>query len=124
MFNQDLTIVNKVFDTTRKLNTYVATPVKGFWSSNHGISISGVDLVKSDGFTCRILLSEKGYVDPKNYTGTGWTLKNDDYIVKGIVNSVSSISDLKGGYEAMKITNVAVKDYGTSDMQHFEVSGS
>ena len=123
IFNQDITVINKVFDRTSKINSYKCTSIKGFWSSNKGITISDVDLVKSDGYKCYILSSVDGYVNPVSFDGTGWTLKNDDYIVKGIVSSISKIADLNS-YEYMKITNIAVKDYGSSTMQHYEVSGA
>lgn len=123
IFNQDITVINKVFDRISKTNSYKCTSIKGFWSSNKGITISDVDLVKSDGYKCYILSSVNGYVNPASFDGTGWTLKNDDYIVKGIVSSISKIADLNS-YEYMKITNIAVKDYGSSTMQHYEVSGA
>lgn len=120
MFNQDITIVNK-------LNTnasYKATPIKGFYSSDEGIKINNTSLVKSDSVIARILLSEEGYVTPKQFNGSnGWTLRKDDYIVKGIVNQVTNIAELKDNNECMKITKVSVKDYGSIDMQHFEISG-
>ena len=126
MFNQDITIVNKVFNKETKQNDYVLTPLKGFFSSNNGISINGVDLVKSDGFIARILMNEKGYQNPKEFqlNPEGWTLQNDDYIVKGVIETVNSISQLKDNYECMKITNIAIKDYGSLDMQHYEISGA
>ncbi len=126
MFDKDLTIVNKCFNKKTKQNDYKVCHIKGFWSSNEGISISNTELIKNDGFKALILMSEDGYVSPKSYAGKEktWTLKNDDYIVKGIVERVSTIANLKENYECMKITNVAIKDYGSLDMQHFEVSGS
>ena len=122
MFNKDITIVNKVFDKVSKSNQYKCTSIKGFWSANDGISINDVDLVKSDGYKCFILFSERGYVSPSKFTGNGWTLQTDDYIVKGKVSSITKIADLNS-YEYMRIKNIAIKDYGSSSMQHFEVSG-
>lgn len=126
MFDKDLSIVNKCFNKKTKTNEYIISHVHGFWSSNEGITISNTQLVKNDGFKALILMSEKGYVNPKEYIGENdtWTLRNDDYIVKGIVNEITSLSELKEDYECMKITNVAVKDYGSLDMHHFEISGS
>lgn len=123
MFNQDLTVVNKYINSTTHLPAYKCSSVKGFWSSNKGISFNGVDIVNNDGLVVRILKSEAGYIDPKLYVGSGWTLKNDDYLIKGAVSSITSIASMKESYECMKITNVAVKDYGSSEMQHFDVSG-
>ena len=125
MFNQDLTIVNKWYNNLSKRNENKVSHVKGFYSSNNGISINGTDLVKSDGFIARILMIEEGYQTNKDYqlNPKGWTLKNDDYIIKGIVNEVKSISEMKDSYECMKITKIAIKDYGSVDMQHYEISG-
>lgn len=125
MFNQDLTIVNKWYNKTTKLNEYRVHSLKGFFSSYNGIGLSGTDLIKQDGFVAYILMSEEGYQTPKDFQTNpiGWTLQNDDYIVKGIVSSVTKIEDIQESYECMKITNVAVKDYGSSDMQHYAIKG-
>lgn len=128
MFDKDITIINKWFNKSTKANEYKIHHVKGFWSSNNGISISDTQLVKADGLTARILMSEVGYVDPKSYQKLSiitneWTLQNDDYLVKGIVDNVESITTILDNYECMKITNVAIKDYGSEDMRHFAVTG-
>lgn len=125
MFDKDITIVNKWFNAQTKLNEYKISHVKGFWSSNKGISISNTQLIQNDGLIVRILMSEKGYVNPKEFekNGIGWTLQNDDYLIKGIVNEVTTITNIKNNYECMKITNFAIKDYGSIDMQHYEISG-
>lgn len=153
MFDKDITIINKYVEITQEIPTqetegeqtnevqtralpsitpvvhretkYKVSHVKGFWSSSEGISINNVDLIGTKQTIVRILCSETGYVEPKSYTGTGWTLKNDDYVVKGgtELESVSTITDILENYECLKITNVAVKDYGSSDMWHYEISG-
>ena len=129
MFDKDITVINKWFNKTTKMNEYKIHHVKGYWSSNDGISISDTQLVKSDGLIVRILMSEAGYVNPKAFqklsvVNNEWTLQNDDYLVKGkIEDAFTSISEILDNYECMKITNVSVKDYGSEDMQHFAVSG-
>lgn len=126
MFNQDLTIINKWFNKDAKQNEYKTHHLKGFWSTSKGISISGTNLVKTDGLIARILMSEKGYQTPKDFQDNpvGWTLQNDDYIIKGIVDSVTTISKLKEDYqECMKITNIAIKDYSSDSMKHYAISG-
>ena len=140
MFDKDITIINKYFEKeqtgTQTINNvqvpvytnvkkYKVSHIKGFWSSNESISISGVDLIGSKRTIVRILCSEPNYVEPKSYVGTGWTLKNDDYVVKGgtELESITSITSVLDSYECLKITNVSVKDYGSSDMWHFEISG-
>lgn len=125
VFDKDITVINKYFNKSTKLNEYKVHHLKGFWSSNSGISISDTQLIKSDSLTVRILMSEKGYVNPKSFTGEEgtWTLQNDDYLVKGIVDNVDTITTIIDNYECLKITNVAIKDYGSDDMQHFAVTG-
>ena len=125
MFDKDITVINKYFNKSTKLNEYKVHHLKGFWSSNSGISISDIQLIKSDGLTVRILMSEKGYVNPKSFAGEEgtWTLQNDDYLVKGIVDNVDTITTVIDNYECLKITNIAIKDYGSDDMQHFAVTG-
>ena len=117
---KDITIVNKYQDQ------YKLTHKKAFWSSNDGISILNTILVKKDGIKVIIFWDQlENYVSPEDYekTGNGWTLRNDDYIIKGIVSSVNSIAEIKSKYECIKIINVANKDYGSLDMQHFEING-
>ena len=125
MFDKDITVVNKWFNKATKQNEYKLHHLKGFWSSNKGISISDTQLTKNDGLVVRILMDEKGYVIPKEFqnNGIGWTLQNDDYLVKGIVDNVSTIAKIKEDHECMKITNISVKDYGSIDMRHYEISG-
>lgn len=125
MFDKNITIINKWFNKETKSNEYKINHVKGFWSLNKGINISDTQLIKSDELIVRILMSEPEYVTPKEFkvNGMGWTLQNDDYLIKGKVEKVTSIANIKNDYECMKITNVAIKDYGSNDMQHFEVSG-
>lgn len=126
MFNQDLTIVNKWFNKETKKDEYKIHHLKGFFSSSQSVSVSNTNLIKNDGFIARILMSESGYKTPKEFQNNpvGWTLQNDDYIVKGIVNEVSTIAKLKEDYqECMKITNVAIKDYSSNSMKHYAISG-
>ena len=64
------------------------------------------------------------YKDPKKYNGTGWTLRNGDFIIKGDVpeTEVNGIKDLSA-YETFEITASDLKDFGSYNMQHFEVKG-
>jgi len=127
MFDKDITVINKYTDKENKLAKYKVSHVKGFWSSNDGISINGTQLTKVDSLMARILMSEEGYQKPDEFEKLqeGWTLRPDDYLVKGIVDEVTSITKLCEDYgiNVMKIMNVAVKDYGSEDMQHFAITG-
>ena len=126
MFNKDITVINKYIDEERKAK-YKVSHIKGFWSSNDGISISGTQLTKTDGLNARILMTEKKYQKPEEFKKeqTGWTLKNDDYLVKGIVRDFTTITKLLEDYqEVIKINNIATKDYGSEDMWHWSITGA
>lgn len=129
MFDKDITIINQYIDNSHK-KAYKISYVKGFWSSNDGISINGTQLTKNDGLSARILMNDsrnEEYQKPEEFRKEqkNWTLQNDDYLVKGIVKDFTTISKLLDNYnEVIKITNIATKDYGSEDMWHFEVTGA
>lgn len=130
IFDKDITIINKYSDKESKTVKYKVSHVKGFWSSNDGVSINGVQLTKSDGLSARILIHDSRnaiYQEPQNFKKEQrtWTLQTDDYLVKGIVNDFTTIIKLLEEHkEIMKITDIAVKDYGSEDMQHFVIKGA
>jgi hypothetical protein len=64
------------------------------------------------------------YIKAKNYNGTGWTIQDGDFIIKGDVpiNEVSGIKELSQ-YETFIIKSFSNKDYGSENMQHFEIKG-
>ncbi len=127
MFDKDITIINKYIDKETRTPKYKVSYVKGFWSSNDGISINGTQLTKVDGLSARILMSEEGYQKPEEFekNQTGWTLQTDDYIVKGKVENFTTQTKLLEDYqEVMKITNISTKDYGSEDMWHWAITGA
>jgi hypothetical protein len=65
------------------------------------------------------------YIKAKNYNGTGWTIQDGDFIVKGDVpiNEVSGIKELSQ-YETFIIKSFSDKDYGSENMHHFEIKGN
>ena len=126
MFDKDITIINKYDDRENRTSKYKVSHIHGFWSSNDGISINGTKLTKTDGLTARILMSEKNYqkLEDFNKNQEGWTLQNDDYLVKGVVESFTTIAKLLDDYkDVIKITNIATKDYGSEDMWHWAITG-
>lgn len=130
MFDKDITIINKYIDNLHKTQ-YKVSFVKGFWSSSKGISINGVLLQSSDNLTAVILMDELNqdkefYQEPKEFEKNqkGWTLKEDDYLVKGKVESFTTITQILENYKnLMKITKVSTNDFGSEDMWNFEVTG-
>lgn len=129
LFDKDITVINKYINKERKVQ-YKISYVKGFWSSNDGISISGTQITKTDGLSARILIYDsrnEEYQRPKDFEKEQrtWTLKPDDYLVKGIVEDFTTIANLLKDYqEVIKITDIATKDYGSEDMQHFVITGA
>lgn len=121
MFDKNISVVNVIYNGRK--NIYKVSNIKGFWSAEQSISINDTKLVKNDNVMVRILMSEPNYVEPKEFKNEGWTLRVDDYIVKGKIDKIESLTELKENYEAFKIKKIAKKDYGSYDMQHFEVSG-
>jgi len=127
MFDKDITVINKYYDKAERANKYKVSYIKGFWSSNDGISINGTQLTKADGLIARILMSQKGYQEPEDFikNPTGWTLQNDDYLIKGLVKDFTTIINLLDNYhEVIKITNISTKDYGSKDMWHWAITGA
>lgn len=127
MFDKDITVINKYFDKETKSNKYKVNYIKGFWSSDDGISINGTQIRKNDGYYAMILMSEDKYQEPKAFEckQEGWTLKNEDYLVKGIVDNFTTIANLLDNYqEVMKITKISTADYGSEDMKHWEITGA
>lgn len=129
MFDKDITVINKYVDKEHKTQ-YKKSYVKGFWSSNDGISINGKQLTKNDGLSARILMNDSRnakYQKPEEFRREQktWTLQNDDYLVKGKVRNFTTIAQLLENYkDVIKITNVATKDYGSEDVWHFAVTGA
>lgn len=129
LFDKDITIINQYIDSTHK-KAYKVSYVKGFWSSNDGISINGTQLTKNDGLSARILMNDSRnakYQRPEDFRKEQktWTLQNDDYLVKGKAEDFTTITKLLEDYqEVIKITNVATKDYGSEDMKHFAITGA
>lgn len=129
MFDKDITVINQYIDANHK-KTYKVSYVKGFWSSNDGISINGTQLTKNDGLSARILMNDsrnEEYQKPEDFRKEQktWTLQNDDYLVKGKVLDFTTITKLLENYrEVIKITNVAIKDYGSKDMWHLAITGA
>lgn len=126
MFDKDITIINKYVDKETRMPKYKVSYIHGFWSSDDGISINGTQIRKSDGMIARILMSEPNYQKPENFkiNQIGWTLQNDDYLVKGKVENFTTIGKLLEDYqEVTKITKIGTKDYGSEDMWHWAITG-
>lgn len=131
LFDKDITVINKYFDKETKRSNYKISHIKGFWNSGKGVSINNTQLVKSDNVTAIILLNDSRNDKYQESVGfeknqEGWTLKNEDYLVKGKIEVFSSITELIETYgdRVLKINKVITNDVGSRDMWNFEVEGA
>ena len=127
MTNTSMSVFNRNVDLSRNVFYKKHLVENVFWDDSLGINLDkGYE--KADAVNVYIPFDKNdlsGYVEPKLYNGVGWTLENGDFIVKGDVplTQVSGIKDLKN-YEAFEITVNDTKDFGSDNMQHFEIRGS
>lgn len=130
LFDKDITIINRYIDKETRKPQYKVSYVKGFWSSNDGISINGTQITKADGLSARILMNDsrnETYQKPEEFEKEQktWTLQTDDYLVKGIVKEFTTTTKLVEDYkDVIKIKDIATKDYGSEDMWHFAITGA
>lgn len=125
--NTSMSVFNKHTDSFTKDIVYKKHVIDNvFWDDSKGVNLNqGYD--EADEVNVYIPKDKNdmsGYVEPKQYTGNGWTLQNGDFIVKGLTteNEISGIKDLSS-YEAFTITMVDDKDFGSENMHHFEIRG-
>ena len=127
MTNTSMSVFNKHTDSFTKDIVYKKHIIENvLWYDSKGVNLNhGYD--EADEVNVYIPKDKNDmseYVKPKQYTGTGWTLQNGDFIVKGLTteNEISGIKDLSS-YEAFTITMVDDKDFGSKNMHHFEIRG-
>lgn len=129
MTNTKMSVFNKYQSPFEKNNVVFKKHVieNVFWDDSNGVNLDhGYD--KADKVNVYIPKDKNDlsdYANPKQYNGSNWTLDNGDFIIKGEVaeNEVSGIKDLKN-YEVFTITMVDDKDFGSPNMQHFEIRGN
>lgn len=128
MTNTKMTIYNKYIDpfTHNKIyNKHLIDNV--FWDDSLGVNLN-MGYENADKVNVYIPYDANDlsdYKTPKAYNGEGWTLQNGDFMVKGETNieTITSIKDLSS-YEVFTITLCDNKDFGSSNMQHFEIRGN
>ena len=121
MTNTNMSVYNKYKGTFKK---HLIDNV--FWDDSLGINLNA-GYENADKVNVYIPFNKNDlsqYKDAKQYNGTGWTLQNGDFIVKGNadINEVNGIKELSS-YEVFEITVVDKKDFGSYSMQHFEIRG-
>ena len=128
MTNTKMTIFNKYVDPfthKQQIKKHIIENV--FWDNSLGVNIN-MGYENADKVNVYIPYDKNDltdYKEPKKYNGTGWTLQNGDFIVKGeiIEDNIEGIKDLSQ-YDVYTITIDDDKDFGSPNMQHFEIRGN
>ena len=128
MTNTKMSVFNKYTEPFTKNVSFKKHVIENvFWDDSNGVNLDhGYD--KADKVNVYIPKDKNDmseYVNPKQYNGSQWTLNNGDFIIKGEVqeSEVLGIKDLSA-YEVFTITMVDDKDFGSPNMQHFEIRGN
>lgn len=127
MTNTKMAVFNKYTNSSKEVKFKKHLIDNVFWDDSNGVNLDhGYD--KADKVNVYIPKDKNdlsNYVKPKEYDGSKWTLNNGDLIIKGDVleTEVNGIRDLSS-YEVFTITMVDDKDFGSKNMQHFEIRGN
>ena len=127
--NAKISVFNKYTDDNKNVVFKKHVIENVFWDDSKAVSLER-GYQNDDNVNLFIPKSQNdmsGYVKPKQYNGLKdtWTLKNGDYVVKGEVaeNEVLGIKDFSKYDDIFVINLVDDKDFGSKNMQHFEVRG-
>ena len=125
--NASMSIFNKYTDPVTKAVTFKKHLIKNvFWDDSKGVNLNhGYDKADSvNVYVPKSINDLSGYVESKKYNGSGWTIAEGDYIIRGDTDQseVIGIKDLSN-YEVFIITVVDDKDFGSKDLHHFEIKG-
>ena len=128
MTNTNMTIYNKYINPLTHKKTYKKHLIDNvFWDDSLGVNLN-MGYENADKVNVYIPYNKNNlsnYKTPKAYNGEGWTLQNGDFMVRGNVNldEIDGIKELSN-YEAFTMTVCDNKDFGSSNMQHFEIRGN
>lgn len=108
MFDKDITIYNKTYDSATRMDKYIANYVHNvFYDDIDGIAIGRYG-AKSEN-KVQVIIPD-----------TSVNVKKEDLIVKGITNyDFATLADLKSKYNVYLVTSANVKDFG--GLQNIEV---
>ncbi len=129
MTNTSMSVFNRYKEPFTQNVSYKRHIVKEvFWDDSLGINLNA-GYENADKVNVYIPFDKnkedmETYVEPKRYNGNGWTLQNGDFMIKGEVaeEEVSGIKELSA-YEVFEMTVCDKKDFGSYNMQHFEIRG-
>lgn len=127
MTNTKMSIFNRCTDSLTRAITFKKHTIENvFWDDSKGVNLNkGYDAADNvNVYIPKDKNDMSAYVNAKNYNGTGWTLNEGDFIIKGEIteSEVTGIKDLSN-YKVFTITMVDDKDFGSENMHHFEIRG-
>lgn len=121
--NRQMTVLSGVFlDISKMVNINTL----GLVATDTVVLYIPLDIVAKDASTEQI----RTYLPPKQYEAAAdksahWTLDTNSFFVKGEISSTADFQTINAQYDnAFKIVRVDLKDFGTPDMQHWEVKGA
>lgn len=126
--NDNITILNRNAD-----NTFSTHQIKNcVWTETIASNLLGDGKVKHADVTI-IIPNDSEYVEMESFNGRGWTLRPNDYIIKGLVDlgnvTSANIRSLQTTYGSKMIKIESVIDRRSNIlksvklMDHFEVVG-
>lgn len=126
--NDSITILNRNAD-----NSFSTHQIKNcVWTETIASNLLGDGKVKHADVTI-IIPNNSEYVEPENFNGSGWTLRPNDYIIKGLVNlanvTSANVRSLQNTYGSKMIKIESVVDRRSNILKsialtdHFEVVG-
>ena len=126
--NTNMTVYNKYTNPNTKVVTYKKHLIDNvFWDDSLGVNLNhGYDNAdKVNVYIPKYKNDMTEFVNSKQYNGSGWTLQDGDFMIKGNcsiteVNGIKELSD----YNVFRITVIDDKDFGSPNMQHFELRGN
>lgn len=127
--NADVTVYNSFPDPESRMRVWHRTMIKGVWFHvDNKVSLTDGGLASADAYKVRIPVHAdfggSQYVPPDEYAGADgtWTLKNDDYIVKGIGPDIEKPADLqKESRPVFKVTSWSDNRHG--GLKHWRAGG-
>ena len=127
--NTNMCVFNKFIDENKNVVFKKHLIDHVFWDDSKAVNLNrGYDNADDvNVFIPKTQNDMSSYVEPKQYKSLNkWTLQVGDFIVKGDVKEkeVSGIKELTTKYDnVFTISLVDDKDFGSSNMHHFEIRG-
>ena len=128
MTNTKMTIYNQYIEPFTHNKVFKKHLIENvFWDDSLGIN-TNLGHENADKVNVYIPFDKNdltNYKPPKQFNGEGWTLQNGDFMVKGEIDidNITGIKDLSQ-YDAFVMTICDNKDFGSPNMQHFELRGN